>query len=381
MTDTHQIQFNNYLVDFIQKLQKILPKEKKLLSKYYKYYRTFVDNGKRVDFIGEFIQYIAKYDKEVSTCDEGLFSEEEGYYPNKPIQLMKGIDFKRIWRNENLTEGSKTNIWKYLQTLYLIGTFVLKETNKYKKLLKQQQEIIYNLMQSMKYEKQIKDDAEKQNQSETDNNSSGFDLNGLGELFNEDNIITQIAMEIAKEINLSGNLGSDPIQAMRMLFGQDSSKLQEVIGKVQQKLTTVLRDKGVTENDLIKQAEQMKDKVFSKLKGIPGMANIEKLSQQLADNLEKTKTNTSTQDPGQKEQFEKEQLANCQSTIRELTENLKKNMTEMGINNLGDFQKNLESVMSQVNNVDNVEKNDNDNDNDDELQKELDNLKKKFAKK
>lgn len=79
MTETHQIQFNNYLVELIQKLKIIVPTEKKLFGKYYKYYRTFVDQKKRVDFIAEFVQYISKYNVEVSSCDEGLFSEEEGY--------------------------------------------------------------------------------------------------------------------------------------------------------------------------------------------------------------------------------------------------------------------------------------------------------------
>src|SRR5437016_14644783 len=94
---THQIQFNNYLVEFIQKLREILtpqqdnkvndngqsqePDFRRLLAKYYKYYRKFVHQDKRIDFIQEFVQYISKYNKEISTCDENLFSEESASYP------------------------------------------------------------------------------------------------------------------------------------------------------------------------------------------------------------------------------------------------------------------------------------------------------------
>jgi len=240
---------------------------------------------------------------------------------------------------------------KNLKTLYLIGTYVLKETNKYKLLLKQQQDIIYNLLQNMKYEKQIIEDADKMNQNEP-KEGGGLDFSSLGDLFDENNIITQIALEIAKEINLSGGIGSDPMQAIRMLMGQDSQKLQEIIGRVQQKLTTVLREKGVTESQLVQQAELMKDKVFSKLKGIPGLENIEKLGRKFAEDMEKMKT---TQEPVaqaqtgstiDKEIHEKEQLEKCQSVIQELTNSLKKNLMDMGINDLNELS--LTSAMHSI---------------------------------
>lgn len=398
MTDTHQIQFNNYLIEFIQKLQILVPSEKRLLSKYYKYYRKFVDQDKRVEFIAEFIQYLSKYNKEISVCDEGLFSEEEGYYPSKPIQLMKGIDFKTIWNQGNLTEGSKESIWKYLHTLFLIGSFVLKESDKYNDLLKKQKDIIYNLLQSMKYEKQIKADAEKLNQTE-DATKSSFDLSNLGELFDENNIITQIALEIAKELNLSGDIPSDPTQAIRLLFGQDGNKLQEIIGRVGQKLNKVLQDKGLTEEQLLVQAKEMHDKLLNKLKGIPGMPNIEKLSQKFADEftkgIHKTETTTtsdgSTQPPAPRN--DKEELEKCQAFVQELTSDLRQNFAQMGIGDLDEFQKNLQTMMDATHTTQTQAENNNDTkpqpqpqpqphkDEDADLKKELENLKKKFTKK
>jgi len=93
----HQLQFNNYLVTFIEQLQKVVSDDhKRLLKKYYRYYRKYVDRNERIEFIKEFIDYLSKYNKEISTCDEGLFSEEPEYYPGKYIQLLKGIDFKQI---------------------------------------------------------------------------------------------------------------------------------------------------------------------------------------------------------------------------------------------------------------------------------------------
>jgi len=329
-TNHHQVQFNNYLVEFIQKMKVILPSESRVFAKYYKYYRGYVDQDKRVAFIAEFVQYISKYKKEISLCDEGLFSEEDDYYPKKPIQLMKGIDFKKIWRNDDLTEGSKENIWKHLQTLYLIGSFVLKEHDEYAELMKQQSEIINNLFESMVYEKKIKADAERMNQADIEaNKSSGFDLSQLSDLFDGDNVITQIALEIAKEVNLSGDLGGmgDPFQLIQTLFSKDSTKLQEIIAKVSQRLSTVLEEKGLTEEELVNQAKQMNDKILGKLKGIPGMPNIEELSQKLASQL------------SSKNQSEGNGHEGPVHNIQELTEQFKQNLSQLGLDNMDNVQK------------------------------------------
>lgn len=338
MTESHQIQFNNHLIEFIQKMQQLAPDEKKLFDKYYKYYRKFVDQGKRVEFIAEFIQYLSKYNHEVSTCDEGLFSEEEGYYPGKPIPLMKGIDFKRIWVGASLSEVSKSNIWKYFHTLYLIGTHVLKEYDRYQELLKKQQEIIYNLMQNLKYEKQIQKDAENLNQKEKENESSLSSMD-LSDLFDENNIIIQIATEIAKDLNLSGGL-SDPAQALGLLFGQDGSKLQEIVSRVGQRLTHVLQEKGMTEEQLLTHAKDMHDKLFNKLKGIPGMSNIEKISQQFAEEF----TKGAQPSPNQDSAANQENLEKCKAMVQELTSNLRSNLTQMGLGDLDNFQQNIENM-------------------------------------
>lgn len=153
MSETLQIQFGNHLTEFIKKMRGLLPSERKLFSKYYKYYRKMINEGHRIDFIAEFIQYLSRYNKEIATCDEGLFSEEVNYYPGKPIQLMKGIDFKRLWRLEQMTSMSKANIWQYFKTLYLMGTHVLKESEKYHRLIKEQKEMMGKLLESLKYEK------------------------------------------------------------------------------------------------------------------------------------------------------------------------------------------------------------------------------------
>jgi len=336
MTEAHQIQFNNHLIEYIKEMRSLFPENKRLFSKYYKYYRGFVEQGKRIEFIGEFIQYISKYMIEISGKDEGLFSEDEGYYPSKPIQLMKGIDFKSIW-SVDLSIEVKDSIWKYLQTLYLIGTHVLKETDKYKELLKKQEDIMLDLIQHIKYEKKIKEDAEKMNDSEKEE-KGGFDMSGLGDIFDENNIIIQIAKEIAKEIIPFGDTDAegmnDPMKMINMLLNNDSTKLQDIIMKVSSKLTNIMKDKGLNEQQLLEQAKIMSEKIMGTFKNIPGMPNLDQLSKNLADNLAST-SNTQQDISGVKISEE---------SIKELTNKLKDNMAQLGVNGIDNIMKSIENI-------------------------------------
>ena len=418
----HQKQFNNCLVEFIDKLRKILPPDlKRPIIKYYNYYRTFLEDQNqnqnqnrnddknkikkinksktskseefektRIGFIREFIHYISRYNKEISICDEGLFSEEPEYYPGKPIQLFKGIDFKLIWRAESVNDKTKESIWKYLQTLYVLATYVLKETEKFNGLLKEQQDIIYNIMQGLKMEQKIKDDAEKLNEEERKKAAeSSFDFSNLQDLFGENNMITEMAMEIAKELNLPNEKLSDPLEAIQLLFGQNGSKLQEIIAKVSHKLHEKMQNSGISEEQLLNDAKKMNEKLVGKFKNIPGMPDIEQFSKKVAEQISKEIDNKKTNNPdGQPTDRPTDQLNNLPS-INDLTASLSQNLSQLGFDNLDQFQKNFSNIMSEINHRQQIPEPDTqlepnspliDPVQDQELQRELDELKKNINK-
>ena len=352
-SSAHQINFNNYLVEFITKLRELIPSEERLFNKYYKYYRSFVDRGQRIEFIVEFVKYLATYNKEVSLKDEGLFSEEQVYYPSKPIQLLKGIDFKRFWSQPQITTESKESIWKYLQTLYIIGTYVLKETNRYNEVLKKQEEIINRLVESLKYEKQIKEEAEKQAKEEDKGASGIFDF------FDENNIIMQIAKETIKENNLSSELSNDPMQAIKLLLDNDGSKLQHIMSIVSTKLTTKLKEQGSNSDLLYDQAKQFGEKLIKNISGIPGMSGFEKMYNTFLGEFKTAlskptppPTTDGTQDSSvsaaassssapahvpEPPSESKENLDRCASMITQLKEELKQNMSQLDLGYLEEF--------------------------------------------
>lgn len=338
----HQIQFNNYLVEFIQKLREILPEDdqfKRSLNKYYNYYKKRTEKGERVEFIHEFVGYVAKYSKEISTFDENLFSEEPSYYPGKPIQLMKGLDFKLLWKLESLTDKSKESIWRYLRTLYIIGTYVLKETDRYSDLLKKQKQIIQSITQSLKLEQKIKDEAARLDEEERKAlEASGFNLGSLQELFGENNIITEMAIEIAKDLNLSQDTFSNPLDAIRVLFGQDGNKLQDIVVKVGNKLQEKIAAGRISEEQLFGDAKRMNEKLSSKFKGIPGMPDIEKFSQKVAEQIQKKMGDKSANGENGPQM----------PSMEELTKHLYENLSEMGFENVDQLQSNFSQIMSNI---------------------------------
>lgn len=322
VSTAHQIQFNNYLVEFIKKLQTILPEFKRPLTRYYHYYRQFVQKDQRIEFIEEFIHYLSIYNKEIATRDEGLFSEEAQYYPHKPIQLLKSIDFKLIWRIETLTLASKESIWQYLQTLYLIGSYALKETQRFQQLLEQQKNIINGLIQSLQAEKKIQEDA--QQPEPIDNN----DTSAITELFGESNLITEMAMEVAKDLHLPKEQLTDPIQAIKLLFGQDGTRLQEIVSRVGSKLQNKMQNTGITSDHFVSDAKRMNERLLNKFKGVPGMPDIEKFSRNVADQV-KHNMDIKQQNNG---------TNNALPDIDVLTQCLGENLSQLGFTNVEEFK-------------------------------------------
>lgn len=336
---THQIQFNNCLVEFISKLRIILGHceavdLKKLVTKYYKYYRHEVKENRRIEFIEEFCGFLSKYQEEVSTCDENLFSEEEQYYPGQPIELFKGIDFKLLWKVEGLNDNSKQSIWKYLHTLYVIGNHVLKENNRQQNLRQKQKALLKNMMQSLKMEKEIAEEADRLNEEERQRDLEGqFSLDSLQELFG-DNIVADIAIDVVKELKSSivDQEFDSPMMAIKSLMSNKGGKWKQIMNNVGLKLKAKMKEKNIDEKKLYEEAMKMNDKLKKKFKNIPGMPDFQKLCENLVDSMANGVTEGSEMN---------------QPNLEEITAQLGKTFSEMGLDSseLDEFSKNFKEML------------------------------------
>ena len=330
LIQVHLIHFNNYLVEFIQKIQSTLPESspvRRTFAKYYKYYRKFVKEDRRLEFIGEFVEHLSKYSKEFTTNDEMLFSDEKEYYPGQPVYLLKGIDFKLLWHEESLTDTTKASIWKYLQTLYIVATHILKETHRMERLLRRQKEIIENLVKSLQLEQQIKTDAEEMDKMDEEERkkllSQGFDLKHI---FGEDNSITALASELVKELKLeeSGSLG--PMELIGMITGQNGAKMNDLISRVTARLQDKIKKGDLDEKQLLDDAKNMSERLKGKFGNIPG---VDELSKKLAEKLSADKGSEGSTDD-----------------VSGQMDELKGIFEQLGLSGLGNFEEQIKSMMA-----------------------------------
>jgi len=108
--------FNDMMQQFLDELVLTFPDEKKLV----KYQNTFVllrkTNGKKP--LSEFMSSISPYAKYLMQKDEEFFKTHAAEVP-----FLNDLDIQRLW-NSDLSETSKSAIWQYLQTLYILGTTI-----------------------------------------------------------------------------------------------------------------------------------------------------------------------------------------------------------------------------------------------------------------
>lgn len=330
------IQFNNYLVEFISKLKLVFPDQKRLFSKYYKYYRGYVDSDRRHEFIVEFVEYISKYSKEISIRDEGLFSEEDCYYPKKPIQLLKGIDFKKLWTSGQLSETTKESLWKYFQILYLVGGYIIKEKREYTEIINKQLGILEDLVKSFKYENQIKKDAE---QSTDDTLSDqGF---GLDDLLGDDSIIGQIVREIMHEVQGNSELLKDPMSLLSKLGNDGGSS--ELIDKISSKVMSSIRNKGLTDEQIISELKGVLNKLKTKLTSMPGGSQISSVLTTLLDNMTKKESSSSSQTEGTSESVDATEICNA---MKQVYGTLSSHMGHLDSNQMSSIENLMKSIVN-----------------------------------
>ena len=149
------------------------------------------------------------------------------------------------------------------------------------------------------------------------------------------------------------------MEAIRLLFGQNGSKLQEIIAKVGSKLQEKIQNGVITEDQFMNDAKRMKDLLSSKFKGIPGMPDIEQFSQKVADQIsremldkrQRAAAGAAAQGNGvpgvpgvPDEGVDREVMP----SLEELTACMSKNWTQMGFDNADQFQQKSADILAEM---------------------------------
>jgi len=100
---------------FLMELHKTFPEEKGL-KKYISAFELLKETQPK-KIVESFMENIAPYADKVSARDESFFLKD-----STTIEFLKPLNITTCW--PNASDGTKSAIWQYIQTLYMLGTTI-----------------------------------------------------------------------------------------------------------------------------------------------------------------------------------------------------------------------------------------------------------------
>ena len=206
---------------FYKSLFNTFPEFKHDIGKSFKYYKKC----QTFEYIKTLIETLEPHIELISKYDEGIFSND---YQELPMKLLKGLDFKLLFKyiNSNIGDGenqytiegantTKKSIFNYLQSIYLSAKMAQNNINDVNNVFNKQKELFIGMFNNLNLNDKIKETL-KDLKDEDD--SSSFDkvfkifgiIKEVFADFGDFGDIMGIFSDIFKEIN-SGNKPMDKI--------------------------------------------------------------------------------------------------------------------------------------------------------------------------
>ena len=107
--ETYNEKFNFYLGTFLKELLTIFPEHKELLEKNYSEVLEN-ENLSSDKYVKEYMLVVSPYHTDISQKNNKLFLGDT------ELKFLKDLDFRELW-TKDLSETTRENVWKYLQTL------------------------------------------------------------------------------------------------------------------------------------------------------------------------------------------------------------------------------------------------------------------------
>ena len=232
-------------------------------------------------FILYFMKHIEPYVKQLAELDESIFQIEN-------IFLLRDVNFNLIW-STNISEINKKAIWKFLQTMYLIGKPFSSNKEDIKSLIEDynkmladekiqtDKSLLKNIKVEIHYIYKIIENLNKSKAEEppsaSSTNPSMNNLNDKLPDFLKNSKIGKLAQELSSELNIE-ELGfgdsDNPQDIFKNVIGKNPQKLMGLIQSVGTKIQDKLSEENLSQEDLLGEAQEM----MSSLGGNEMISNI-----------------------------------------------------------------------------------------------------------
>ena len=248
-SDSLNLQFFKFMNDLLNELTAIYPAYNDIINEKY---NELVEN------------HIDEFNNNIKDHIDSITSNNLIYFEDKDIYILEGINIKEIWRSD-ISDVSKMNILKYLQTLYLLSNFRNKEEKKndFSKIMDNLKEQVVNDEDMEQEEQEEQDDDSKcvDGKCSTEAKPSEKELNDMSEnlknMFggggenNSFNSIASMAQEMAQELEKEDDLD------MQNIMKGDQSSLFNMMQKINTKLDKKFKNNEINPADLMKDATSM----------------------------------------------------------------------------------------------------------------------------
>lgn len=267
--------FNKILKQFLKELDKSFPE---LNIKNIKEYKNLDD--KEDKYLLYFMNQIESNIGKISQQDETLFDQENTFF-------LRDINFGLIWK-AGISENNKQAIWKFLQTMYLIGKPFISNKDDIQSVIENFNDVIQNkTIEDKEFLTNIQEQSQhilnivenlhqERDRKKAEGKTEGMNFDGNLPDFIENSKIGKLAQELSSELNMEefgfGNCEEtdNPQDIFKNVLGQNPQKLMGLIQSVGSKIQGKLEDSDLNQEDLLGEAQQM----MSSLGGNDMLANI-----------------------------------------------------------------------------------------------------------
>ena len=247
---THIEKFNSNLRLFVLNIISTFPEFSDILNDYY---QALLDTEPCNDskYVKRYMLKMSQFKKQISSKDDSMFTGS--------VFVLKNVDFQIIWESEELSASNKDKIWRYIQTLFVLGDIIISSDEKVKEMLdtfnnKEVMEDIDGTMKTM-----------MENLSQHSEEANGF--------FETDEIknstLGKFASEMAADFdpkemfgNMDINDATNPMDLIKNLMGGDGlGNLMGMFNKVGEQIKSKMENNELNQEDLLRDAQNMMGKL------------------------------------------------------------------------------------------------------------------------
>lgn len=228
-----------------------------------------------------------------------LYKNEEMFSKSEiNTEFLPGIDFKKIWSTEDVSDSTKETIWKYLQLILfsVIGKVDSQDSfGDTAKLFEaiNEDELKQKLEETMSNLQNMMEGSGLGGTSSDNNGTEPVDVTGIDmdKLPNPDdiqghinglldgklgNLAKEIAEETASDLNIDMENATSVNDVFQNLF-KNPGKLMGLVQNVGGKLDSKIKSGEINESELMQEASQL----LGKMKDMPGMGDIQSMLQKM----------------------------------------------------------------------------------------------------